>query len=76
MLVATRVSVLLQIQPAPLFPAPLIAATTLSCKDLAQFGCGRFQPIKMPTQTQNRVDHMIRSKAVRRREWDRDYGLF
>ena len=76
LLVATRVSVLSQIQLPRWFLAPLIAATTLSCKDLAQAGCGRFQPIKMPTQTQNRVDHMICSKAVRRREWDRDYGSF
>lgn len=50
-------------------------STTLSCRDLAQSGWGKFQPIKIPMQTQNRVDHIFRSAALRLREWDRDYDL-
>ncbi len=76
LLAATRASLLSLIQLSSRFVGPLIAATTLSCKDLAQSGWGRFQPIKIPTQIQRRVDHMIRSKAVRRRERDRDYDTF
>ncbi len=68
MLAATRASGFSLIQLPRSFLEPVIAATTLSCKDLAQFGCGRFQPIKIPTQIQNRIDHMIHSKAVRHRE--------
>jgi len=48
-----------------LFINPLIVATALSCKDLAQAGCGRFQPIRMPTQIQKRVDHMAASETPR-----------
>ena len=65
---------LLKIQPPPWFPTALIVATTFSCKDLAQGGCCRFQPINMPTHIQNRVA-MILSDAVRCRELDSYYGL-
>ncbi len=76
LLAATRASLLSLIQLSFRSLGPLITETTLSCKDLAQSGWGRFQPIKIPTQIQNKVDHMIRSKAVRRRVWDRDYDTF
>jgi len=66
---------LLNIQPPPIFPSPLIVATTCSCIDLAQGGCGRFQPTKMPTHIQNSVA-MILSQAVRCLELDSDYGSF
>jgi len=48
-----------------LFVTPLIVATALSCKDLAQAGGGRFQPIRMPTQIQKRVDHTAVSESPR-----------
>jgi hypothetical protein len=41
------------------FLTPLIAAMTLSCHNFAQGGCGRFQPITMPAQIQNRVDKIV-----------------
>jgi hypothetical protein len=65
----------LKIQTPPLFPNALIAPTTFSCKDIAQGGCGRFQPINMPTHIQNRVT-MIFSETVRCRELESYYGSF
>lgn len=58
-------TVLPKAQEPPFLPADFIAVMTFSCKALAHGGCGRFHPIKMPTQIQNRVDNMIFSEAVR-----------
>lgn len=71
----TTATTLLEIQPPPFFPSPLIVATTCSCKDLAQGGCGRFQPINMPTNIQNSVA-MILSRAACCVELSSDYGSF
>lgn len=65
----------LELQPPDFFPSPLIVATTCPCKDLAQGGCGRFQPINMPTNIQNSVA-MILSRAARCLELGSDYGSF
>lgn len=58
-------------QPPP-FPTALIALTTFSCRDLAQGGCGRFQPTNMPTHIQKRVA-MILSDVVCSYELDKQY---
>lgn len=52
----SRFSAFLKIRRPYLLLSVLIAATTFSCSSLAQVGCGRFQPIKIPTAIQNNVD--------------------